>query len=102
MIAPMIITIAAGVGLAAAVLTAVLRRIALARSLLDVPNARSSHSVPTPHGGGATIVLTVSVACVALWLRGVIDRDLLAALIGGVAVALGEVIASSKREKVDD
>jgi len=87
MIAPMIITVAACVGLAAALLTAVLRRIALGRGLLDVPSARSSHSVPTPRGGGATIVLTVSVAWVLLWLRGVIDRDLLAALLGGVAVA---------------
>jgi glycosyltransferase WbpL len=87
MIAPMIITVAACVGLAAALLTAVLRRIALGRGLLDVPSARSSHSVPTPRGGGATIVLTVSVGCVGLWLRGIIDRDLLAALLGGVAVA---------------
>jgi Fuc2NAc and GlcNAc transferase len=38
-------------------LTGLLRRYALARSLLDVPNARSSHSVPTPRGGGVAIVL---------------------------------------------
>lgn len=39
------------------VLTWVLRRYALARSLMDIPNARSSHSVPTPRGGGVAIVL---------------------------------------------
>jgi len=39
-------------------LTAELRRYALARSLLDVPNTRSSHTVPTPRGGGVAIVLT--------------------------------------------
>lgn len=39
------------------VLTGGLRRYALARSLMDVPNARSSHSVPTPRGGGVAIVL---------------------------------------------
>jgi Fuc2NAc and GlcNAc transferase len=38
-------------------LTWVLRRYALARSLLDIPNARSSHSLPTPRGGGVAIVL---------------------------------------------
>ena len=38
-------------------LTALLRRYALARSLLDVPNARSSHSLPTPRGGGVAIVV---------------------------------------------
>ncbi|MGH8435054.1 MAG: glycosyl transferase, partial [Pseudomonas sp.] len=39
----------AGVSL---LLTGALRRYALARSLMDIPNARSSHSVPTPRGGG--------------------------------------------------
>lgn len=39
------------------VLTALLRRYALARSLMDVPNERSSHSIPTPRGGGVAIVL---------------------------------------------
>lgn len=40
-------------------MTGVLRRYALTRSLLDVPNARSSHALPTPRGGGVAIVLTV-------------------------------------------
>lgn len=39
-------------------LTALLRRYALHRSIIDVPNARSSHSVPTPRGGGVAIVLS--------------------------------------------
>ncbi|HEX5056262.1 MAG TPA: glycosyltransferase family 4 protein [Gammaproteobacteria bacterium] len=39
-------------------LTGLLRRYALAKSLLDIPNARSSHSAPTPRGGGVAIVLT--------------------------------------------
>lgn len=34
--------------------------------LEDVPNGRSSHSVPTPKGGGLGIVLTFVVACTAL------------------------------------
>lgn len=38
-------------------LTAVLRRYALHRSIIDIPNARSSHSVPTPRGGGLSIVV---------------------------------------------
>ncbi|WPN99861.1 glycosyltransferase family 4 protein [Pseudomonas sp. MUP55] len=39
-------------------MTAGLRRYALARSIIDIPNARSSHSVPTPRGGGVSIVLS--------------------------------------------
>ncbi|WP_286784777.1 MULTISPECIES: MraY family glycosyltransferase [Pseudomonas] len=39
-------------------LTAILRRYALAHSLMDIPNARSSHTVSTPRGGGVAIVLS--------------------------------------------
>ena len=44
-------------GFAAAALgTGLVRRYALRRNILDVPNARSSHAVPTPRGGGVAIV----------------------------------------------
>ena len=42
--------------------TGALRKYALVRSLIDVPNARSSHSVPTPRGGGVAIVLSFLIA----------------------------------------
>lgn len=45
-----------------------LRRYALARSLMDIPNNRSSHSVPTPRGGGVAIVLSFLVASPLLTL----------------------------------
>jgi len=48
--------------LAAYLLTALVRAYALRRELLDIPNARSSHSLPTPRGGGLSLVL-VLVAC---------------------------------------
>lgn len=41
-----------------------LRRYALHRELLDIPNERSSHSRPTPRGGGLSITLTVLVVFV--------------------------------------
>lgn len=44
-------------------LTGLLRRYALARSLLDTPNSRSSHVVPTPRGGGVAIVVTFVSCC---------------------------------------
>lgn len=44
------------------VLTALLRRYALQRNVLDIPNARSSHQIPTPRGGGVAIVVSVLVA----------------------------------------
>jgi Fuc2NAc and GlcNAc transferase len=40
----------------------------LRRRLLDQPNARSSHSQPTPRGGGVAFVLVASVASALAWL----------------------------------
>lgn len=51
-----------GVFALAFVMTAVLRQYALKRNVLDIPNARSSHQVPTPRGGGVAIVLSVLAA----------------------------------------
>jgi Fuc2NAc and GlcNAc transferase len=70
------------------VLTAVMRRISLARGLLDVPNARSSHATPTPRGGGVAIVLGSFSAFSILWALNVVDFELFMALTGGgLAVA---------------
>ena len=43
-----LLSAAAGVSLG---LTWLLRRYALARSLIDIPNQRSSHYIPTPRSG---------------------------------------------------
>jgi len=67
-------------------MTAVLRRYALARSVMDVPNARSSHTVPTPRGGGVAIVLTFLLAILALMLSGAEQQSTLVALGGGGAL----------------
>nr|WP_301289182.1 glycosyltransferase family 4 protein [Natronocella acetinitrilica] len=53
-------------------LTLVLRRYALQRNLMDVPNARSSHSVPTPRGGGVAIVVASLLAIALLGAIGVL------------------------------
>lgn len=60
----------AAVFIAAFVLTWLLRRYALASSLMDIPNERSSHSVPTPRGGGIAIVLSfISVLLVMGFIK---------------------------------
>ncbi len=74
---------------AAALLTGVIRTIAAGRGVLDVPNPRSSHGVPTPRGGGAAIVLVTTAGLLLLALRGTVRVDLACALAGGgLAVAL--------------
>jgi Fuc2NAc and GlcNAc transferase len=47
-------------------LTAGLRKYAVSNSLIDIPNGRSSHSVPTPRGGGVSIVVTFLMAIALL------------------------------------
>ncbi len=82
-------TISIGIALLAGVLTGVLRRYALRRSLIDVPNARSSHTVPTPRGGGVAIVLCVLAALPGLAWAGAIDAPVCWGLMGsGALVAL--------------
>ena len=65
-------------------LTGFLYRYALAKNLIDIPNERSSHSAPTPRGGGVAIVVSFLGAllvlnktdllstpvCLALWGAG--------------------------------
>ncbi len=62
--------------------TGALRKYALARSLIDIPNARSSHSVPTPRGGGVAIVLSFLVALPVLAWTDVIAWPMALALLG--------------------
>ena len=72
-----------------AILTGGLRRYALAHSLMDVPNARSSHSAPTPRGGGVAIVVSFLLALLWLAIAGVASWRLVWALLGaGAGVAL--------------
>ncbi|MDB1111399.1 MraY family glycosyltransferase [Pseudomonas extremaustralis] len=63
-------------------LTAALRRYALSRKMLDIPNVRSSHSVPTPRGGGVAIVLSFSAALIGMFAGGLIPSTLFYALTG--------------------
>jgi Fuc2NAc and GlcNAc transferase len=51
-----IVIIGIAVFLTSVLVTGLVRKYALHRQLLDVPNARSSHTVPTPRGGGVGIV----------------------------------------------
>ena len=55
-----------GIFLLSALATGLIRYYALTKNILDVPNQRSSHHIPTPRGGGLAIVLSFTIGC--LWL----------------------------------
>ncbi|MHA6236550.1 MraY family glycosyltransferase [Pseudomonas fluorescens group sp. PF-69] len=70
------------------VMTLTLRRYALVKSLMDVPNERSSHSIPTPRGGGLAIVFAFLAGLPVLTSLGLMSAELMYALVGsGVLIA---------------
>jgi Fuc2NAc and GlcNAc transferase len=82
----LILLVAAG----CAASTKLMQRYALSRSLLDIPNERSSHSVATPRGGGLAIagfvVIGLVVGAAAGWIGG-----RLALALGGGAVLVSVI-----------
>ena len=75
-------TVIVGAALASFAGTAWVRRYALRRGVLDHPNARSSHSIPTPRGGGVAIAIAFLAGLTIFWSRGLVASELLIALLG--------------------
>jgi Fuc2NAc and GlcNAc transferase len=66
-----------------------MRKLAVSRGVLDVPNERSSHNAPTPRGGGVAIVLTTLAAVAVMTALGPMPSNLaMTLLVGGAAVAI--------------
>src|ERR1700690_2815178 len=59
------------------------------RRVLDVPNERSSHSVPVPRGGGIAVIGTTVAAWAGLSAAGLVGRAEL--LVSAVAIGLAIV-----------
>lgn len=68
------------------VFTGLVRRYALSQQLLDQPNVRSSHSVPTPRGGGVAIVIAF-LSGLLLMRESVLSNTMVALLGAGIGVA---------------
>lgn len=70
-------------------LTGGFRRYALAKQIMDIPNARSSHSIPTPRGGGVAIVLVFLSGLWVLKYTASLSNPMLYGLLGaGGSVAV--------------
>ncbi|MDH1550116.1 MULTISPECIES: MraY family glycosyltransferase [Pseudomonas] len=78
-------------GVAAWWMTAALRRYALSRSLMDIPNARSSHTLPTPRGGGLSFVVAFLLAALCIALTGHIAPYVVVGVLGagGLVAVIG-------------
>lgn len=79
--------------LACGLLTGVFRRFALATKLLDIPNERSSHVLPTPRGGGVVFVLCFLVWLVYAFVTDWVDAQVFYALfVSGLIVAVTGIV----------
>jgi Fuc2NAc and GlcNAc transferase len=58
------------------------------KSLVSTVTERSSHTVPTPHGGGIAVAITWFIGLIYLYLNEQIDSVLFFALIIGAIIAL--------------
>lgn len=77
--------IAIGGTIASLALTGWVRRLAMMQQWLDHPNMRSSHSSPTPRGGGLAIVITSLGTTALLLITQKIEASIALAFIGGGA-----------------
>jgi UDP-N-acetylmuramyl pentapeptide phosphotransferase/UDP-N-acetylglucosamine-1-phosphate transferase len=75
---------AVATGLASSIATRALIPILRRRDLLDLPNDRSSHTVPTPRGGGIAVIGAVLVAWLIWCLTGRAPPEVL-----GISLATG-------------
>lgn len=70
-------------------LTGALRQYAIKRSVIDIPNERSSHSVPTPRGGGVAIVISFLLTLPILYFLDLLSASVMLGLLGGgLAIAV--------------
>jgi UDP-N-acetylmuramyl pentapeptide phosphotransferase/UDP-N-acetylglucosamine-1-phosphate transferase len=60
--------------------------------MFDMPNKRSLHEVPTPHGGGLAIILTWYVGISILYYNNIVEKPLYLALLCGIMLAIVSLI----------
>ncbi len=68
-------------------LTWIIKIFSTKKKILDIPNERSSHSVPTPRGGGLAIVVTWYAGISILFFSGDLSSKLYFALLSGILLA---------------
>ncbi len=69
-------------------LTYFIKNYAIKKSLVAQVNERSSHTIPTPHGGGIAIAITWFIGLVYLYITSQIDISLFYALLVGVVISV--------------
>lgn len=72
-----------------ALFTIAIREYALRKDLLDIPNHRSSHQVPTPTGGGVAFASIYMAMIVWFWYQGIQNNySSIAVVFGGLIIVI--------------
>lgn len=95
----MIISIFLLIFLLSFILTFFVKEFAKRKSILDVPNDRSSHTIPTPRGGGLAIVLSWFVGIIIFYYYNIIKSDLFFAFLGGIPLMVIGIVDDIKNVK---
>lgn len=74
--------------LSSLVLTGIFLQYALKKSILDLPNERSSHQQPTPRGGGIVFVTVFYLFLLCMFVTNAISQSLWLSLLGGIPIAI--------------
>ncbi|MCK5697243.1 MAG: glycosyltransferase family 4 protein [Gammaproteobacteria bacterium] len=69
-------------------LTGMVRWFAVKNNIIDTPNERSSHSIPTPRGGGLAIVISFYSILIILFIQQSIPLPIFIGLLGLLCVAV--------------
>lgn len=65
------------------------KHIAIKKNIIDVPNERSSHSIPTPRGAGIVVAfLWYLLLCYMYFIEKIINTSLFYSLLGGFFISL--------------
>jgi Fuc2NAc and GlcNAc transferase len=64
------------------------REFAIKRNIIDIPNDRSSHTRPTPRGGGLAIIFAWYAGLVCLRILNLIEQNLFLSLACGIVLAV--------------
>lgn len=79
-------------GILSSIGVGIIRRIAIAKKMIDFPNERSSHEHPTPRGGGLSIVVIVLAGVFLFGLTGILAWNIIGAIwVGGLIALVGYI-----------
>ena len=70
------------------VLTYFVKVYAIKKSILDLPNERSSHEMPTPRGGGFAVILSFYVGLFYFYMNSLIDQRMFFALLSSLPIVI--------------